>query len=853
MENDENNNIDEGFDIDEEIKELSNELNSHENKTKELKEEEILYRLIFLYKIKKNTQQEKSYIELCIKKDIILSEEIWLDYINIKIDGKKSNFVDIISIYLKALDDFIYPKIIQELFSFILVCDEIIQYNKYDNYFNKYLSKGIYSPEYSVQIFDLYYKFNKLIFEEQKKDKKDFEKYLKNKLNKECHLSEIEIEQILSNYKECKNNMDEQILFIFNNQDNNDDNNDENEEEIKNNIIQKINEFNSQFNLLFNESFENCNLIVEHLESNLNLLLKVNENYIIYYYEKALSKYVNNSNLWSNYLYILDNINSNIQTSKLEKIKLACKCCKKNGDFIIEYLYELEKNNFKDLPNIFNNLIKDENYSKKIEDIYIFYLQYKIRNYKNINNEETKSIRDLFQKCLSSIQNYNINEFTKKILHMWAEFEVYKTNDKNMFFNLMQKICINLDKSINSFRAFIYYAKSFPNNEIQIRNVYKLAYDNLEEEDRIKIYDSWLQWELFFGDINTIKELKQLSNSFISNKSNIINIFNQSKISEENKQVFIKGISHDITEEELKEYINKKAPLIKYKNMRLVLDLNGKNKGFAFVDFESQNEAKKFIDIMNDNNDNSINLKNSELICAFCLSPKSGKNDKRTLFINNLPFDVEKEDIRNTFSDYGKILDIRIIYNPHTQKPRGYGYVEFEEENSVDKIINSDKTFEINGRKIMVSKSISVEKLRNAVKYVVHISNLNFKVKEKDIEELISKEIDKDKDLKKIFLCKDEQGKFKGYGFIEFNNKESFDKILQLNGKVFKGRNLVIKESTRNITEKSENNKQFINKKRKKDKTYDDSDVSENKIEKNNEKGKNKKKMNNSDFKNLFS
>ena len=325
MENDENNNIDEGFDIDEEIKELSNELNSHENKTKELKEEEILYRLIFLYKIKKNIQQEKTYIELCIKKDIILSEEIWLDYINIKIDGKKSNFVDIISIYLKALDDFIYPKIIRELFSFILVCDEIIQYNKYDNYFNKYLSKGIYSPEYSVQIFDLYYKFNKLIFEEQKKDKKDFEKYLKNKLNKECHLSEIEIEQILSNYKECKNNMDEQILFIFNNQDNNDDNNDENEEEIKNNIIQKINEFNSQFNLLFNESFENCNLIVEHLESNLNLLLKVNENYIIYYYEKALSKYVNNSNLWSNYLYILDNINSNIQTSKLEKIKLACK------------------------------------------------------------------------------------------------------------------------------------------------------------------------------------------------------------------------------------------------------------------------------------------------------------------------------------------------------------------------------------------------------------------------------------------------------------------------------------------------------------------------------------------------
>ena len=608
----------------------------------------------------------------------------------------------------------------------------------------------------------------------------------------------------------------------------------------------KITEFNSQYNILFNESFESIDLIMEHLESNLNLLLKVNEKYIIYYYEKTLSKYVNNINLWSNYLYILDNIDNSIGISKLDKLKLACKCCKKSGEFIIEYLTELDKNNINNIPDIINNLIQDENNSKKIEDIYVYYLQYKIRNTKNLTSEEIKSIRDLFQKCISSIQNYNINEYTAKILHMWAEFEVYKTKDKNMFFNLMQKICLNLDKSLNSFRAFIYYAKSFQNNESQIRKVYKLAMENLENEDQIKIYNSWLQWEQFFGDINSISELKKLN----INNNIITNIFNQSKSNEENKQVFIKGISPDITEEELKEYINIKAPLIEYKNIRLVLDMNGKNKGFAFVDFNNQNEAKKFIDIMNDNKNENIKLKNSELICAFCLSPKSGKNDKRTLFINNLPFDVIKEQIKETFCDFGKILDIRIIYNPHTQKPRGYGYVEFEDENSIDKIINSDKTFEINGRKITVSKSISVEKLRNAVKYVLHISNLNFKIKEKDIEELISKDIDLENDLKKILLCKDDDGKFKGYGFIEFNNKESFDKILKLNGKVFKGRNLVIKESTRNITEKSENDKKFINKKRKKSKNLEESEISENTNENNKNK---KKKMNNSDFKKMFS
>ena len=836
----ENENFEKSKDIDNEIKELTEELKSSKNKIKEIKEEEILYRLIYLYKLKNDFQQEKNYIEICIKKDIILSEEIWLDYINISKKEKDCNCNDIINIYLKALDNFIYPKIVYDFFQYLLNCDKINEHNNFDCYFNKYLKLGLYSPEYSIQIFDLYYIFNKKIFERIKAEIKDFKKYIKNKLNKECFLLEEEIEQIFNKYKQNISKK-EDIFFIFNKNDAFD-----NDEETNKNIILKITEFNTQYNVLFNESFENSDLIEEHLETNINLLLKVNEKYIIYYYEKTLSKYVNNINLWSNYLYILDNICKDIGISKFEKLKLACKCCKKSGEFIIEYLTELEKNNNNNIPDIINNLIQDENYSKKIEDLNIYYLQYKIRNTKNLTNEEIKSIRDLFQKCISSIQNYNINEFTTKVLHMWAEFEVYKTKDKNMFFNLMQKICLNLDKSINSFRAFIYYAKSFENNEIQIRKVYKLAFENLENEDQIKIYNSWLQWELFFGDINSISELKKLN----INNNSITNIFNQSKNNEENKQVFIKGISPDITEEELKDYINIKAPFIEYKNLRLVLDINGKNKGFAFVDFNSQNEAKKFIEIMNDNKNEDIKLKNSELICAFCLSPKSGKNDKRTLFINNLPFDVEKEQIKETFCDFGKILDIRIIYNPHTQKPRGYGYVEFEDENSIDKIINSDKNFEINGRKITISKSISVEKLRNAVKYVIHISNLNFKVKEKDIEELISKEINIENDLKKIFLCKDEDGKFKGYGFIEFNNKESFDKILKLNGKVFKGRNLVIKESTRNITEKSENDKKFINKKRKKSKNSEEKEISED----NNFNNKNtKKKMNNSDFKKMFS
>ena len=604
---------------------------------------------------------------------------------------------------------------------------------------------------------------------------------------------------------------------------------------IKNNINLKIIDFNEQFNLLLNESLEKSQLIINHLEENFSLIYKVNQKYLLYYYEKILSKYIDNSNLWKTYISLIDNMqNSNI--NKLNILQMACKCCKKEGEFIIDYLYELEQSN-DDIEKTIIKLINDPNYNNKIEDIYIFYLQYKIRHFKN-DETEIKNIRQIFQEILSKIENYEINVFTAKILHMWAEFEIFKTKNKEMFFNLMKKICLTLDKSINSFRAFIYFAKSFPNNETQIREIYKLAYDNLINEERSFIEKNWLEWECLFGDINTINDLKKYikDNNYLNNNS-----------------------ENSINDKIDKERENKKV-------LRLVLDDNGKNKGYAFVDFNSDKEAKLFVDEMNKKN-KDIKLENSEINCALSQPPNMGKNDKRTLFINNLPFDVDKEQIRECFKKYGNIFDIRIILNPVTNKPRGYGYVEFEDESVIDKIINSDKNFFIKNRKILVSKSISVEKLRNAVKYVVHISNLNFKVKEEDIKNLLKNEIyedneeDLNNEIRKILLCKDDEGKFKGYGFIEFNNKESFDKCIQLDGKIFKGRNLVIKESTRNITEKTDNkkknkinekkDKKFTNQKRKKEKNDVDTFDEENNIgvpEKNK-----KKKMNNSDFQKLFS
>ena len=97
----------------------------------------------------------------------------------------------------------------------------------------------------------------------------------------------------------------------------------------------------------------------------------------------------------------------------------------------------------------------------------------------------------------------------------------------------------------------------------------------------------------------------------------------------------------------------------------------------------------------------------------------------------------------------------------------------------------------------------------------------------------------------KILICKDDNNKPKGYGFIEFNDKEDMDKAIKLNGKMLKGRNIIINESKRNITvkkKKDDDNKEQIFKKRKI--SNNSSNESDNIVK--------KQKMTNKDFKKLF-
>lgn len=62
--------------------------------------------------------------------------------------------------------------------------------------------------------------------------------------------------------------------------------------------------------------------------------------------------------------------------------------------------------------------------------------------------------------------------------------------------------------------------------------------------------------------------------------------------------------------------------------------------------------------------------------------PRKGGGYK--IFLGGLPSNITETDLRHFFNRYGKVTEVVIMYDQEKKKSRGFGFLSFEDEGSVD-------------------------------------------------------------------------------------------------------------------------------------------------------------------------
>ncbi len=76
----------------------------------------------------------------------------------------------------------------------------------------------------------------------------------------------------------------------------------------------------------------------------------------------------------------------------------------------------------------------------------------------------------------------------------------------------------------------------------------------------------------------------------------------------------------------------------------------------------------------------------------------------KTIYVGNLPFNSTEDDIRNLFSQYGTVHSVKMITDRETGKPRGFGFVDIEQDGA-HAAIEALNGSEFQGRSLRVNEA----------------------------------------------------------------------------------------------------------------------------------------------------
>ncbi|EGW34938.1 uncharacterized protein SPAPADRAFT_58066 [Spathaspora passalidarum NRRL Y-27907] len=191
--------------------------------------------------------------------------------------------------------------------------------------------------------------------------------------------------------------------------------------------------------------------------------------------------------------------------------------------------------------------------------------------------------------------------------------------------------------------------------------------------------------------------------------------------------------------------------------------------------------------------------------------PSSRRSGDGNIFIKNLHPAIDNKALHDTFSAFGKILSCKVATDDMGQS-KCFGFVHYETAEAAEAAIENVNGMLLNDREVYVGKHISKKDRESKFEEMkanytnIYVKNIDLEFSDEEFEKLFVPF----GTITSIYLEKDQDGKSKGFGFVNYETHESAVKAVEeLNDKEINGQKIYVGRAQKKRERMEELKKQY--------------------------------------------
>ncbi|WFD30698.1 Protein phosphatase PP2A regulatory subunit B [Malassezia sp. CBS 17886] len=254
-----------------------------------------------------------------------------------------------------------------------------------------------------------------------------------------------------------------------------------------------------------------------------------------------------------------------------------------------------------------------------------------------------------------------------------------------------------------------------------------------------------------------------------------------------NTSLYVGELDQNVNEAILFEIFNMIGPV---SSIRVCRDaVTRRSLGYAYVNFLNAADSERALEQLNYT---PIRGRPCRIMWSQ-RDPGLRRAGQGNIFIKNLDVAIDNKALHDTFAAFGNILSCKVAANENGSL--GYGFVHYETNEAADAAIKHVNGMLLNDKKVYVGHHVSkkdrqakIEEARSQFTNV-YVKNVDASVTQEDFSRLF----DNYGDITSVVLATDDEGKNRGFGFVNFAEHEQAAKAVDdLNETDFHGQKLYL-------------------------------------------------------------